>query len=206
MFHQPEKSNHFVHRFLIVTMTALALLTLSGCILPMSGAMKEGATGNVDVLQTAGGGNGNRQMYMMKGPKIIPAAGLPTTTPDVGGLFQRREDQSLFIGTGEIEMRVTIPEKGGEPVAKATSNGPTVEVVVNRNTQIYKDTSEISMEARRDGLEVQQTVELLDSLDQLLEEISTTDTLSVWGRKSGDRVIAEVIVYRPFDMPALPPQ
>lgn len=183
----------------------VALCLLPACTLPMVGQAREGARGNVNIMQTTGGGDGP-QMYEFKGAELLPAPGLPTTPPDVNGLYQRRDDQSLFIGTGEIEMKVMIPEKGAEPVVEATSNGPTIEVVVNRNTQIYKDTTDIPMEARRDGLEVQQTVERFDSLEQLLEEVSTTDELSVWGRQSGDRVIAEVIVYRPFDMPDGPPQ
>jgi hypothetical protein len=195
----------FTRRFCVFSVAGLALLTASACVMPMTSVPAEGPTGNVSVMRTAGG-DGGEQMFVMKGAKLIPAPGLPTGEPEVAGLFQRREDQSLFIGTGEIRMTVMIPEKGGEPVAEAKANGPTVEVVVNRNTEIYKDTSEISMEARRDGLEVQQTVEMFDSLDQLLEELGTTDELSIWGQKSGDRVIATVIVYRPFDMPAGPPQ
>lgn len=200
-----EKKRRFWHYSAVAVITGLTIGLISACALPMTGQPREGATGNVNMLQTVGGG-GDRQMIQLKGAKLLPAVGLPTTPPDVAGLYQRRDDQSLFIGTGEIEMRVMIPEKGGDPVAEAKANGPTIEVVVNRNTAIYKDTTDISMEARRDGLEVQQTVELLASLDQLLEEVSTTDELSIWGRQSGDRVIAAVIVYRPFDMPSGPPQ
>ena len=205
MFNPHTKINRFTRRFFGLWMLGMALSMISACRLPMSISPTERAPGNVSVMQTTGGG-GDRQMVQLKGVKLLPAPGLPTSEPEVAGLFLRREDQSLFVGTGEIEMKVMIPEKGAEPVAEAKANGPTVEVVVNRNTEIYKDTSEISLEARRDGLEVQQTVELFDSLDQLMEEVSTTDELSIWGQKSGDRVIASVIVYRPFDMPSGPPQ
>jgi hypothetical protein len=197
--------NRLKNRIFGIAVAGVAFFMLTACTLPMSGPPGERASGNVNMLQTLGG-SGDRQMIELKGAKLLPAPGLPTNAPNVAGLFQQRDDQSLFIGTGEIEMRVMIPEKGAEPVAEAKANGPTVEVVVNRNTTIYKDTTDISMEARRDGLEVQQTVELFDSLDQLMEEVSTTDELSVWGRQSGDRVIAEVIVYRPFDMPSGPLQ
>jgi len=205
MFNQQTNTDRVPHHFIVLMVLGIALSMISACRLPMSISPTERAPGNVSMMQTVGGG-GDRQMIQLKGVKLLPAPGLPTSEPEVAGLFLRREDQSLFVGTGEIEMRVMIPEKGAEPVAEAKANGPTVEVVVNRNTEIYKDTSEISMEARRDGLEVQQTVVLFDSLDQLMEEVSTTDELSIWGQKSGDRVIATVIIYRPFDMPSGPPQ
>jgi len=186
-----------------VAVMGMGMLLSSACVglTPQTGQPRAG--GEMVIMQS-GGGEGDRGMVELKGAKLLPAAGMPTTPPDVAGLFQSRQDQSLFIGTGEIEMQISVPKEGGDPVIKASSNGPTVEVVVNRNTTIYKDTTEISLEARRDGLEVQQTVELYDSLDQLTEEISTTDELSVWGRKSGDRLIAETVVYRAFSPPAMP--
>jgi len=184
-----------------VLMAVFAAL-VSGCALPTGQAAPSGGGGQMLQLR---GGAGGQQMVELKGAKITPAPGLPAGEPDAAGLYLRRADSSIFIGTGEIEMRVMIPEEGADPVAEASANGPTLEVVVNRNTEIYVDTTAISMEARRDGLTVQQTVELLDSLDTLLESVSKTDTLSVWGEQTGDRILARVIVYRPFDMP-LPPR
>lgn len=163
-----------------------------------------GGTSGGNIVQFAGGGEGERgqtQMFELKGAKIIAAAGLPEGEPDSVGLYQRREDSSIFLGTGEVEMTAVIEKGSDKPKISATTNGPTVEVVVNRKTAIYKDVTEISMEAQRDGLEVEQVVEQFDSLDQLLEEVSTNDTLSVWGQKSGDRIIASVIVFRPFALP-----
>jgi hypothetical protein len=179
-------------------------VTAGGCLLQPS--QPAAGSGGGNLIQIGGGGSGAPQMFELKEAKVTPAPGMPTGEPDADGLYLRREDQSIFISTGEIEMRVMIPEGGKEPVAEAHANGPTLEVVVNRNTEIYKDITAISMEARRDGLGVQQVVESLDSLEALLEEVSQTDTLTVWGERSGDRIVARMIVYRPFDMPMPPSQ
>src|SRR5687768_15266353 len=45
---------------------------------------------------------------------IKPAPELPPTPPEVGGLFVRREDNSIFVGTGEIEFAVEIDPATGE--------------------------------------------------------------------------------------------
>lgn len=182
---------------LAAAVVALAGMVNGGCMMqPVQTAQSSGGGRVVQI----GGGSGAPQMFELKGARVTPAPGLPTGEPDVIGLYLRREDQSIFLGTGEIQMRVTLSEGGQQPAAEASASGPTVEVVVNRNTEIYMDVTEISLEARRDGLEVQQLVEPLDSLNTLLESVNKTDTLTVWGNRSGDRIIARVIVYRPADI------
>jgi hypothetical protein len=167
-----------------------------------SAAFADRSGGGGEMMAVAGGpgGEGGDRVFF-KRPSLIPAPGLPEGEPDVAGLYLRREDQSIFIGTGEVRVQVEIPQGGGEPSANASASGPTMEVVVNRNTQLYKDITEFDFTAGENSEPVQQVVESIDSLDNLLEEVNTTDTLSVWGERSGDRVIASVIVYRPLDMP-----
>jgi hypothetical protein len=61
---------------------------------------------------------------------------------------------------------------------------------------IYKETTELDPEDP--GAEVQQTVEL-----STIDEITEQSSITVWGRKAGDRVIADVILFStPFMMKA----
>jgi hypothetical protein len=113
---------------------------------------------------------------------LLPAPELPKTAPEVQGLFVERQDNSLFIGTGNIEVMV---DNG-----KASSNydGPKVEVVVTQDTKIYRDAT--APDIQSGSTTIQQKVEPGD-----LDEIGPQSSLTVWGKKSGDRVVAEALVY-----------
>ena len=130
--------------------------------------------------------------------KIIvePADGLPDRPAETGGVFLRRQDNSIFVGTGNIEVDVDI-EVGQDPVIKLTSDGPEVEVVVTRDTILYEDrTTDVyggDSRPRESGeMRVQQVIEPIDSLDGL----GPNCELQAWGDRRGDRVIAEVVVYK----------
>lgn len=118
---------------------------------------------------------------------IKPAEELPATQPDVLGMFVERKDNSIFVGTGEINMIVEA-QPGEEPQMDSSFSGPKVEVVVSSDTVIYKDTTELDPE--NPGAQVQQTVEL-----STIEDITEQSSITVWGRKAGDRVIADTIVF-----------
>jgi hypothetical protein len=140
-----------------------------------------GPGGNVISLQ---GPDGQTKTYNLN---INPSTELPTANPAVNGLFVERKDNSLFVGTGDINVIVQAAP-GEEPQTDTNFSGPKVEVVVSGETIVYEDTTELNPE--NPGAEVQQTVEL-----STLDEIGTQSSITVWGRKSGDRIIAEVLVY-----------
>ena len=130
---------------------------------------------------------------------IEPAPELPDTPSEVGGVFLRREDNSVFVGTGATELNVEIhqDETGAiEPSVSLTSNGPEVEVVVSHETVLYKDITDIpgfdGIAGKGGDLTIQQMLKRIDSL----EELKGNAELQVWGRKRGDRVVADVMVYR----------
>ncbi len=118
-----------------------------------------------------------------------PAAELPTTEPEVNGLFVRREDNSLFLGTGQITMGVTAGEGGAVSDFQSSYDGPVVEVVVTNETKIYLDTTQLDPSGPAEG-EVEQTVAL-----STLDDINKDSSVVVWGRRTGDRVVAEVILF-----------
>ncbi len=154
----------------------------------------------VSASGSAGVPMGQPVQRTFKGPNIKNATEIPNTPPDVQGIYRKRQDNSVFIGTGNVmlsmpPMNASGGSAGGEMTA--TNDGPEVEVVVTRKTQIFKDTTSITMAAIESGKEIQQTIELVDSLDALVEVLGKADSLSVWGTRNGDRYVATLILYRP---------
>jgi hypothetical protein len=121
------------------------------------------------------------------GISILPAEELPTTPPEVEGLFVEHQDNTIIV---EDDQPIG-DSVSGSPVG--LGGGPKFEVVITAETLVYHDTTELP--ARRptgdDPRVIQQTMEegILDNL------IPSQSLIRAWGRKSGDRIIAEVMVY-----------
>lgn len=127
---------------------------------------------------------------------VEPASELPDRPAETGGVFLRRQDNSIFVGTGNIEADIEI-ETGKDPVIKLTSDGPEVEIVVTRDTILYLDETDDayrgdSRPQESGEVRVQQVIKPIDSLDGL----GPNCELRAWGERRGDRVVAEVVVYR----------
>ena len=128
------------------------------------------------------GGNGDMMSFSIS---IIPAPELPTTQPEVVGLFQSRQDNTITVQS--ISMG-GMSEGGG-----ASADTPQFEVVITNETLIYKETTVIG-EPSSGEQTVQQTVD-----EGSLDDLSSQTFITVWGRKNGDRIIAEVLFYsNPF--------
>jgi hypothetical protein len=116
---------------------------------------------------------------------ILPAPELPTTLPEVTGPFVERQENTVIIETKSLQT------DGMVPAANARSqSGPLVEVVVTAQTLIYRETTNPSEPLSAENQNIQQTVEPAS-----LDELDARSMVMVWGRKSGDRVIAEVLMY-----------
>ena len=114
-------------------------------------------------------------------PQIIPAPELPSVQADVQGIFVSRSGNSFSIGTGTIDFSMQ-----GTP--QASHDGPAYEVVLTKDTVLYKDTTPI--DPGNPG-PIQQTV-----APGTLDDLTTTTTISVWGKKTSDRYVADVIFYQ----------
>jgi hypothetical protein len=148
-------------------------------------------------------GNGEMMLSSKGGPaggksvsiQMEPAKEMPQDKPTTNGLFVRREDQSIFIGTGNVRIMARKGPGDSDSSSSVTGNydGPVVEVVINHQTQIYQDITEMMPPDSADGdeVKVQQKVKP-GSLDDLGENSMVT----VWGEKQGDRYIAKVIAFR----------
>lgn len=123
---------------------------------------------------------------------IDPAPELPQEEPATAGILTRVEDNSLFVGTGNTSVNVQIVN--GEPSVATDFSGPEIEVVVGRDTLIYQDVTNPDIDQSQGGeYRFQQEVRQVDSLTDLKEGSNIT----VWGRRSGDRVVADVLVFNP---------
>jgi hypothetical protein len=130
------------------------------------------------------------------GPVRITFADAPETPdepPTVFGLFVRRQDNSLYVGTGTIEVSVEVVND--EVQVNAANDGPDIEVVVTGDTILYEDITEMPVigpeDAERGELVVQRAVKQVDSLEGVTDNME----IRVWGQQSGERVIADVLVY-----------
>ena len=122
------------------------------------------------------------------GITILPSEELPKTEPEVSGVFVERQDNIIFV---ETDPPHAGSEVSGSPVG--IGGGQKFEVVVTTETIIYHETTRIPAERPTgdDPRVLQQTV-VAGALDDL---INSQSLVRVWGRKSGDRIIAEVLMY-----------
>ena len=121
---------------------------------------------------------------------ILPAENLPDRPSETGGVLVRQEDNSYFVGTGSISVSVNIIN--GEMSTAVEHSGPEIEVVANHNTQFYRDVTQVSFTAAESKEQtLQQEIVLVDQPETMPEGAN----FQVWGEKSGDRVIANIIVY-----------
>jgi hypothetical protein len=126
---------------------------------------------------------------------LVPAAELPTTEPQIIGLFVERKDktiviQSTSLKTGGQGVAVHVGEEGDISPSANMNYGAKVEVLITNDTIIYRDTTPPGKSPSGEKVTVQQTVE-----ESTLDDLNSQSEVIVWGRQSGDRMIAEVLVY-----------
>ena len=140
------------------------------------------------------GGNGGMVSFSVE---VTPAPELPTRQPEVIGLFVERKDNTIVLQSVSMEEGkgggfVVLSGGEGEAVAGSPldNGGPKVEVVVNNETKIYIETAQPLSVPPTSG----ETQVLQQTLDEgSLDDLTSQSFVSVWGRKSGDRIIAEII-------------
>ena len=122
------------------------------------------------------------------GITILPAEELPKTEPEVFGVFVERQDNIILLETDPPDVGSGV---SGSPVG--IGGGPQVGVVVTTETILYHDTTQIPAERPTgDDPRVLQETVVEGTLDDL---INSQSLVKVWGRKNGERIIAEVLVY-----------
>jgi len=146
---------------------------------------------------SAGGGSGPSLSLGGPGGKMLKldiesSKELPQTPADVTGLFDHRQDNSIFAGTGKVTMAFK-KDPSGKVETSSNHDGPTVEIVVTSQTKIYKDVTMRQFDGPPpEGQKIQQVLE-----EGFLDDVGQSSMLTVWGKKTGDRFIAAVLVYSP---------
>ena len=129
---------------------------------------------------------GNGQVFVSIND-IIPAPELPTTTPEITGVFVERKDKTVIVQTVSFDAGAG-GIAGNSPVDE--NSGPKVEVVITGETTVYRETTQFTRPVAGENFSIQQTVE-----EDALDYLDSQSMITVWGRKNGDRVIADVFLY-----------
>jgi hypothetical protein len=114
------------------------------------------------------------------------AAEMPDRPADVSGLFVRREDNNLFVGTGNLSG-VLVDGKWEQQ-----HEGPVKEVVTTHDTLIYRDDLLQELGGVAPSGQVQQVLK-----PGSVDEIGMNSFVEAWGQTRGDRLVAEVVVFTP---------
>ena len=118
---------------------------------------------------------------------ITPAPELPPTRADATGLFVERKDNTIIVQAVSFGAGVG-GVSGNSPMDE--NSGVRVEVVIAAQTKIYKDVTELPSPVNGEIHNVQQAAD-----EGTLDDLNTETFISVWGRRSGDRIIADVLFY-----------
>ena len=117
---------------------------------------------------------------------VTPAPELPTTKADVTGSFVERNDNSILVqavpfgaGPGGVS--------GDSPLDE--NSGVRVEIVTSK-TKIYRDVTQIPAPVNGEIHNLQQAAE-----EGILDDLNSDTFVTVWGRRSGDRIVADVLCY-----------
>ena len=147
----------------------------------VAGRMINGRVGNVGF----GGPNAGRVSISLN--DITPAPELPSTKADVTGSFVERKDNTIFLQAVSFGTGV-----GGvlEESPMDENSGIRVEIVITGETLIYRDVTQFPAPVNGEIHNVQQAAE-----EGTLDDLNSQTFVSVWGRRSGDRVIADVLFY-----------
>jgi hypothetical protein len=126
--------------------------------------------------------------------QVTPAPELPTTQPAATGLFVERKDNSIYVSSismkaGGKGVVVQADGKDGEPsLSGPQADGPKREVVITADTTIYLENTDMGEPKPGENKVLQQTV-----TESSLDDLTSQSFVTVWGRQSGDRIIAEVL-------------
>lgn len=121
---------------------------------------------------------------------ILPAAELPERPSEAAGALTKQEDNSFFVGTGSIS--VSVNTINGETSTAVDHSGPEIEVVAGRDTQFYRDVTEVSFTAAESK---EQTLQQEVVAVEKPAAMPAGANIQAWGEQRGDRVIADIIVY-----------
>jgi flagellar basal body-associated protein FliL len=183
-------------RRLLWVILGVALVLILGAAAYLGGRyLQKGPTalggGNGGLFLSSNGPGGQVSRSISKND-IIPAPELPQAAADATGVFVRRQNNSFFIGTGKVTLQVRkqADNPNSTPQTASSYDGPVVEVVVTNNTKVYRnDTFQNIKDLPSNGTKIQQKV-----VPGSVDEIGQNSIINAWGKKTGDRLVADVLL------------
>lgn len=158
-----------------VVWMGLAVLALA-VIAYVAGRYLTGEVNPLSMLQFASG-DGMMTSIQMEGSKD-----LPQEKAIVMGTYTGRADNIIHVKEISVSMVDGVAYEDG-----IDSNAVTHDVLMTKDTKIFQDMTDYSSSG--EGV-IQQVVEPSD-----LEKMGDDAFVQVWGRKSGDRIIAAVVCF-----------
>ena len=175
------------NRILIAGSVAVSVMLLAGAAF-VAGQMwsreeaPDGASGGAPPdVASDGGASGATLIAKLEG-----ARELPQRSPDIRGVFSRKEDNRVFVSSGDQGIMYTL-----EGEVMSAGDAREVEVVVTSETVVYKDVTQESLgTGPLPGNTIKQKLEAGQ-----VEEIGTSSVVIAWGEKRGERLVADILVY-----------
>ena len=147
---------------------------------------------------------------------------MPQTEPTIYGMVKETDGDTLIVSefninetmgiVGDGGVLVGVIKKGDDENSEDSESLPTfigddgvsVEVVITKNTKVYKD---ISIDGNTKVMQSGEMPEIADMAELaedfvmkiepgIIEEIGPSSFITVWGEKTGDRIIADFILYQ----------
>ncbi len=128
--------------------------------------------------------------------RFVNPAGLPETASDAFGLFLSKDDDTLTLGTGAIEVEVGVEVVNDEdPVntINASNSGGEVEIVITDTTIIYFDTTQ-RPEVTPADIEAGEMIVQRSVQPGSLDDLGKNTIVQVWGTPQGGKIVADVLV------------
>lgn len=147
----------------------------------IAGRMINGRIGTVGL----GGPNAGRVSISLN--DITPAPELPRTEADITGSFVERQDNIIIVQA--VSFGAGLGRVSGDSQLDENS-GVRVEVVVTGETEVYKDVTQFPSPVNGEIHNAQQAAG-----PGSLEDLNSQTFITVWGRRSGDRIVADVLFY-----------
>ncbi|MCP4362362.1 MAG: hypothetical protein GY796_30520 [Chloroflexi bacterium] len=157
-----------------------------------------GGSGGGRVMQSVQIGNDGAAVSVQT--TILPAAELPDEEAAAFGIVLDRQDDTLTVGTGDLELSVDVevdPGTGQETTAVVPStNGPELEIVITRDTLLYREVTDVAGQMPDQSGEVTIMQEIRPVADS--SQIETQMEVQVWGERRGGRIVADIVVFGPL--------
>jgi hypothetical protein len=177
----PAKSKHgLIVAGVIVVAMLMGAAFIGGQLLNRSNMPAEG--GNMMLS-----GPGGEQTVSVQ---IERSKELPDAEPDVVGLYSRRVDQSLFVTDANLDRMMVMIDDKGKVTTSSEGSGQTIEIVVTKDTQLYRDATAPDPSQPMQGGAIQQKLE-----PGSLDEVGENSIIMAWGERRGERLVASVLMY-----------